>query len=260
MGSQRLRIRLGNIILFQQRTMATIFLQTILTALIPRHHLITCLRLPWPATNTLSQSLIQDFSRMISHPSTIPMSVRQKVCLLLGLTCFIPPRRTPIILWKRDSRLCPLYPRRSEEGLDGLLIPMIWWRSILARTGRRRGLRNAMVRKGLNLADDFCQKLPLHVTFVDSRNSSKSYILQTLQNDKILNFRFRCNGQRPACSHCKRRSDSECVYQKAPNRRRPGKQRRQREVNRDIPFTSDILLPLTGRHSEKPMTQVWAER
>lgn len=29
-----------------------------------------------------------------------------------------------------------------------------------------------MVRKGLNLADDFCQKLPLHVTFVDSRNSN----------------------------------------------------------------------------------------
>lgn len=35
-----------------------------------------------------------------------------------------------------------------------------------------------------------CLKVPEVSASVDSRNSSKSYILQTLQNDEILIFQF----------------------------------------------------------------------
>lgn len=104
-----------------------------------------------------------------------------------------------------------------------------------------------------------CLKVSEVSASVDSRNSSKSYILQTLQNDEILFFQFRCNDQSPACSHCKRQCNRECVYQEPCNRRRAGKERRQRKENRDIFFTSDVLLPSTSRRSEKSVRGVWTE-
>lgn len=79
------------------------------------------------------------------------------------------------------------------------------------RQGKRPG--ECIGQEGFQFGRDSCQKRRLHATSVDSRNSSTLYILQTLQNDEILIFQVRCNGQSPACSHCKRQCNSECVYQ-----------------------------------------------